>query len=237
MYNKPWTCIDNRSIAYTAWQSWSKVDTARHPSWQITGSYKQNIKGHQGGSQRCVTTTRQRIPVAPRHRTSHQSREGTNIGVHSWQQSSKRSDSSSYISWSCGRTNKSCDIALDPFGQNFDLQTTFGKNGTEVQERPVSSEGYDCEKVLSNAASFCCTKEWFSVSLTMFWTHNLMVRWRSEMTFNHFPAPVCNISGLNLLGHPCQQSIFWLYITSTLNATRFDENVFTCQCEKENKKA
>ena len=163
----------------------------------------QNIKGHPGGSQRSVTTTRQRIPIVT-HRTSHQSRQGSNIVVHSWQQSSKRSDASSHISWSCSRTNKSCEIPLDPFGQNLDLQTTCGKNGTEVQERPVSPEGYDCKKVLSNAASFCCTKMWCSVSLTMVWTHNLMVRWRSEITFNPFTAPACNISGLKVHGQPCR---------------------------------
>ena len=34
----------------------------------------------------------------------------------------------------------------------------------------------------------------------------------------------------------CKQNIFRSYNTSTLNAMRFDENPFTCQCEKKKTK-
>ena len=35
----------------------------------------------------------------------------------------------------------------------------------------------------------------------------------------------------------CKQYIFQSYCTSTFNAMRFDQNLFTCQCKKEGKKA
>ena len=38
-------------------------------------------------------------------------------------------------------------------------------------------------------------------------------------------------------GRTCKQYIFRSYNTFTFSATRFDENPFTCQCEKEDKKA
>ena len=38
-------------------------------------------------------------------------------------------------------------------------------------------------------------------------------------------------------GKSLQMYIFRSYNTSTLNALRFDENSFQCQCEKEDKKA
>ena len=50
--------------------------------------------------------------------------------------------------------------------------------------------------------------------------------------FTVFTAPGCKISH----GHPCIQSIFWLCITSTFTAMRFDENPFTRQCKKEKRK-
>ena len=56
------------------------------------------------------------------------------------------------------------------------------------------------KKVLSNAASFSCNR----VSLAMFWTQRggaMTLR----MTFNPFPVPACNISGLKI--HPAN-SIF-----------------------------
>ena len=53
---------------------------------------------------------------------------------------------------------------------------------------------------------------------------------------NPFTAPACKMSGLKVDGHPRKQSVFRLYVTSTLNAMRFDENPFTCRCEKEKKK-
>ena len=53
---------------------------------------------------------------------------------------------------------------------------------------------------------------------------------------NPFTAPACKMSGLKVDGHPRKQSVFWLYVTSTLNAMRFDENPFTCRCEKEKEK-
>ena len=48
-------------------------------------------------------------------------------------------------------------------------------------------------------------------------------------------APACNISGREKDAR--EQYIFRSYSTSTLNAMRFDENPFTCRCEKEGKKA
>ena len=37
--------------------------------------------------------------------------------------------------------------------------------------------------------------------------------------------------------HNSKQCIFLSYSTSAFNATRFDENPFSCWCEKEDKKA
>ena len=38
-------------------------------------------------------------------------------------------------------------------------------------------------------------------------------------------------------GRACEQYIFWSYNATTFNAMHFDEDPFTCQCEKEDKKA
>ena len=55
-----------------------------------------------------------------------------------------------------------------------------------------------------------------------------------EAAVNPFAAPACNISGLKDAG---TRSIFSCLITSTFSGMRCDENPFTCQCEKEDKKA
>ena len=58
-------------------------------------------------------------------------------------------------------------------------------------------------------------------------------------SFNPFTAPACNISGLKDAG-TCLQIvyIFWSFNTTTFNVIIcFDENPFTFQCEKEDKKA
>ena len=54
---------------------------------------------------------------------------------------------------------------------------------------------------------------------------------------NPFTAPVCNISRLKDAGTCLQTSIFSGPVTSTVNAVRFDESPFTCQCEEGDKKA
>ena len=54
---------------------------------------------------------------------------------------------------------------------------------------------------------------------------------------NPLTAQACKIPRLKVHGQPCKQSISWLYITSTFDATRFDENPFSCRCKKENKMA
>ena len=60
-------------------------------------------------------------------------------------QSSRQTNASSHIWWSCGWTNKSSEIPWDPIWQNADLQKTCRNNSTEVQERSVSSESYGCK--------------------------------------------------------------------------------------------
>ena len=78
------------SSMYTpkAWQIRTKMDPARFSHWQMTGSY--NIKGLQGGSRSSATAAGLRVPVV----SQHQSRQGTDIVVLSWQQSSRQSKSS-----------------------------------------------------------------------------------------------------------------------------------------------
>ena len=66
---------------------------------------------------------------------------------------------------------------------------------------------------------------------------HIPVRKRRQKGLNPFTAPACKISGLKIHGHPRKQSIFWLYNTSTFIATRSDENPFTFEREKENRKA
>ena len=58
----------------------------------------------------------------------------------------------------------------------------------------------------------------------------------SQCGFNPFTASACKIFGLKDARMRLQTVYFWSYNTSTSNATRFDENPFSCQCEKENKK-
>ena len=50
------------------------------------------------------------------------------------------------------------------------------------------------------------------------------------------PEPV-KFLGCKMYGYAYKQYIFKSYNTSTFNAVRFDENPFTCHCEKEDKKA
>ena len=50
------------------------------------------------------------------------------------------------------------------------------------------------------------------------------------------PQPV-KFLGWKMDGHSHKQYIFWSYSASPLNAMHFDENLFTCQCEKEKKRA
>ena len=54
---------------------------------------------------------------------------------------------------------------------------------------------------------------------------------------NPFTAPACKISGLEDARTGLQNSPFSGPIASALNAMRFGESPFTCQCEKEDKKA
>ena len=54
---------------------------------------------------------------------------------------------------------------------------------------------------------------------------------------NPFTAPAGNISGWKLQRRAYKQYIFRSYDTSTFNAMCFDENPFTCQCEKGDRKA
>ena len=58
---------------------------------------------------------------------------------------SGKQNASSHIWWSCGRTNKSSEITLDPPWQNADLQKTCGNDSTEVQERSLRPGGYGCK--------------------------------------------------------------------------------------------
>ena len=59
----------------------------------------------------------------------------------------------------------------------------------------------------------------------------------SRQIINPFTASACKISGLKDAQVHLKNSIFSGPITSTFNVMRFDENPFTCQSKKENKKA
>ena len=54
---------------------------------------------------------------------------------------------------------------------------------------------------------------------------------------NPIIAPACKIFGLKDATDAPANRIFSGPVTSIFNATRSDENLFTCQCEEENKKA
>ena len=55
---------------------------------------------------------------------------------------------------------------------------------------------------------------------------------------NPFTAPACkNSAGWKMHGGTCKQYMFRSYNPSNFNAMRFDKNPFTCQSEKENRKA
>ena len=53
---------------------------------------------------------------------------------------------------------------------------------------------------------------------------------------NPFTAPACTISGLKVHEHPCKESTSRLYITSTFDAMRLDENPFTYQYKMKKEK-
>ena len=58
--------------------------------------------------------------------------------------------------------------------------------------------------------------------------------------FNPFTAPACTISGLKDARTRLQKfyiPTYMLHNTSTFSVMRHDENLFTCQCKKEDKKA
>jgi len=54
---------------------------------------------------------------------------------------------------------------------------------------------------------------------------------------NTFTPPACKYFRVERCTDAPANSIFYGPIRSVFNAVRFDENPFTCQCEKENKKA
>ena len=58
-------------------------------------------------------------------------------------------------------------------------------------------------------------------------------------SFNTFTAPGCKISGLKMHGRACKRYILqsYGYDKSAFNAMSFDENPFTCHCQKEDKNA
>ena len=64
----------------------------------------------------------------------------------------------------------------------------------------------------------------------------LCSRW-DRIHLTPISAPACAISGMKDARTHLKQYIFQSYSISTFNAMRFDENPFTCLCEKENKKA
>ena len=54
---------------------------------------------------------------------------------------------------------------------------------------------------------------------------------------NPFTVPACKISGLKDAQTRLQTVYIPVLQQSTFNAMCFDENLFTCQCKKEDKKA
>ena len=56
------------------------------------------------------------------------------------------------------------------------------------------------------------------------------------LCLNPFTAPAWRFSGWKIQGRACRQYIFRSYNTSTFNAMRFDESLFTCQFEKRKRK-
>ena len=65
----------------------------------------------------------------------------------------------------------------------------------------------------------------------------LFISYKTQYSFiiNPFTAQACTISGLKDAQMRLQS--FFFGNTSTFSAVRVDENLFTCQCEKEDKKA
>ena len=104
----------------------------------------------------------------------------------------------------------------------------------------------DFEKDSNQQRKFTTHEFLLSLLLTLFFlcicgccgtlAPDISIDWDYEH-FNPFPAPAFKLSGLKVHGHPCKQSIFWLYITSTFNAMRLGQNPSTFQCEEENRKA
>ena len=65
-----------------------------------------------------------------------------------------------------------------------------------------------------------------------------MLDLQSSLThINPFTAPACTISGLKDAQTYLQTVYFLVLQQSTFNVILFDENAFTCQCEKDDKKA
>ena len=90
------------------------------PKW----AHIQNIQGLPGSSRSSARSGWKRVPVVSRPAISHQSRQGTAIVVHSWQQSSRQTDTSSHIWWRCGRMKKSSEI----HGIHSDRMLTYRKH-------------------------------------------------------------------------------------------------------------
>ena len=64
--------------------------------------------------------------------------------------------------------------------------------------------------------------------------HFITVTYSMIILTPSLPQPV-KFPGWKMHGCACKQCIFWSYNTSTFNAMRFDENLFTCQCGREKK--
>ena len=64
--------------------------------------------------------------------------------------------------------------------------------------------------------------------------HFITVMYSMIILTPSLPQPV-KFPGWKMHGCACKQCIFWSYNTSTFNAMRFDENLFTCQCGRKKK--
>ena len=86
---------------------------------------------------------------------------------------------------------------------------------------------------------FCCCCCCCSPVIVQAATENMQSNHSMRLVINPFTSPACKISGLKdvRIEAPSNIYIFRSYNPPTFNATRFEENPFTCHCKKQNRKA
>ena len=89
-----------------------------------------------------------------------------------------------------------------------------------------------CNHLIGSNPTTDCPPDW--LGQVRHWTPSVVIR--VTCLTPSLPQPV-QFQGWKLYGSTSKQYIFPFYNTSTFSAMHFDENPFTCQCKKENKKA